>query len=351
MVNLEPDCVVIYGENGCGKTNLLEAISLLSPGRGLRRATYKQLCSLDSITPFIVNALLQSKNYGDINLGTTVNSEAKNRKLYIDSNLTSMDSITDYCNILWLTPLMDRLFLGPASDRSKFLDRLVLSVDSYHGKRFRNYEKLIKARTCVLQESHIKNKILDIYEHNIAILSTQIIAARHNIIKLLNQSIENSSYKNLFIQANIYIKGEIEELIVNCTSEQAITKIEEQLYKNREIDKLSNRCKLGPHKSDFCVEHKTKNIAANLCSTGEQKSLLINLILSQIELNIQNFKKYPILLLDEVAAHLDNKKLAIFLEILYNLPIQTIMTGTDKNLFIPLHNKAQFINLSAIPNN
>lgn len=257
-----------------------------------------------------------------------------------------MDNLTDYCTILWLTPLMDRLFLGPASDRCRFLDRLVLSIDSNHGKRFRAYEKLLKTRTHLLQETHIKNTILDSYELNIAELTIQIVESRKTLLKLLKKATENSSYKNLFLQANLYIRGEIETLAETYAKEDLIQQIIIKLHRNREIDKISNRCRFGPHKSDFCIEDKDKNMAANLCSTGEQKSLLINLILSQVELNMQNFNKYAILLLDEVKAHLDNKKLDLFLEVLSNLPIQTIMTSTDKNLFNSISNKTQFVNIT-----
>ncbi len=240
---------------------------------------------------------------------------------------------------------MDRLFIGPASDRCRFLDRLVLSIDVGHGKRLRDYAKMIKIRNHFLQQTHTKNKLLDTYEATIANLAVEIGQARKHLVIILNKAIEASEYNELFIKSNIYIKGEVEEILSQYNMEEAFHIILQKLYINREADKIAGRCKFGPHRSDFCIEYKEKNMPAHLCSTGEQKSLLVNLILSQLELNIQLFNKHSILLLDEVSAHLDNKKFEAFLDILYSLPIQVIMNGTEKTLFNKLEKKAQFINI------
>lgn len=312
----------------------------------MRRAAYKQLCNINNDSPFIINANIQSTTYGEINIGTSVNDCASARKIYINQCACSIYNLTEYFNILWLTPLMDRLFIGPASDRCRFLDRLVLSIDTSHAKRLRAYEKMVKIRNHFLQETHIKNKLLDTYEASIANLAVEIAQARKHLVIILNKAIEDSKYSHLFIKSNIYIKGEVEELLMKYNMEEVFEEVVKKLYINRELDKIVGRCKFGPHRSDFCVEYKTTNMPAYLCSTGEQKLLLINLILSQVELNIQLFNKHSILLLDEVNAHLDNKKFEDFLDILYSLPLQVIMNGTEKRLFNQLEKKAQFINIS-----
>lgn len=319
---------------------------MLAPGRGLRRVAYKDLGHKDSLAPFTIKALIDSKLYGKINIALTVNSAATSRKLYIEQNLAPIDQLTQYCTILWLTPLMDRLFIGPSSDRCRFLDRLVLSIDPNHSKRLRDYEKTLKMRNRLLQEIDIGNKALDSYEAVLADLSIEITQARKYLILMLNKAIEESQYSSHFIKAYASLKGEVEMLLDEYSLEDALVKIQQNLYRERNLTKLTGRCKYGPHRSDFFVEYKAKNMPAYLCSTGEQKSLLINLILSQIELNLQIFNKSTILLLDEADLHLDKANFESFLAILEQLPIQIIMNGTNKINFNKLVNKAQFINLN-----
>ena len=197
-----------------------------------------------------------------------------------------------------------------------------------------------------MQETHIKNKLLDSYEANIALLAVEISIARRKLIELLQQIIEVSNQDGFSVKSNVYLKCDVYDLLKSYGEGQTQELVTEKLYNNRISDKISHRCNFGIHKADLCVEHKNKNIPANLCSTGEQKALLFNLIFSQASLCQQVTNQSPILLLDEIGAHFDSEKRYNMLNKLYNYPSQVIMTGVAKELFTAIDSKAQFINLS-----
>lgn len=333
--------------NGCGKTNLLEAISLFSPGRGLRRATYKQMCAIGGDDSFVINASLQHHSYGDVNMGTRLRPASARRQVHINAQSVPIDELTQYCCISWLTPLMDKLFIGPYSERRRFLDRLVLSITPRHGAAVRDYEKMMLARNYTLQEPSWDEAALDSYEANMARLAVIIGQARNNFVTKFAQTLAKMS-EQLAIKAVLSIKGEIEAQLLKYKAEEVEANMQQLLQENRMRDRAMGRCSSGPHRSDFCIKHAGKNMNAELCSSGEQKSLLLNLILAQAELTSEVSGITPILLFDELAAYLDIINKTAFLDKLQCYKGQIIITATDNNLLGDLQTKAQLLDISQI---
>ncbi|MDN5248597.1 MAG: DNA replication/repair protein RecF [Alphaproteobacteria bacterium] len=345
--DFDSSCIILHGANGCGKTNLLEAISLLSPGRGLRRATYKQMCAIGGNDNFVINASLANQDYGEVNIGTGLRPASARRQVHINSQAVLIDELTQYCRISWLTPLMDKLFIGPYSDRRRFLDRLVLSITPRHGAAVRDYEKLMLARNYTLQEPSLDEAALDSYEANMARLAVIIAQARNNFVTKLAETLARMS-DQLAIKAALSIKGEIEAQLLRYKAEDAEANMQQLLHDSRMQDRAMGRCSTGTHRSDFCIKHAEKNMSAELCSSGEQKALLLNLILAQAELTKQISGMAPILLFDELVAYLDIVNKTSFLAKLQGYEGQIIITATDNNLLGDLQTNAQLFDISQI---
>jgi len=357
--------IVLTGENGAGKTNLLEALSLLSPGRGLRRAAYGDIAAAggDSSSGdeagggnFAVSAQLVSPLYGDTQIGTGLVSlpaakEAARpgkalsagRRVYINGAAQPAESLAEYCRIIWLTPAQDGLFSGPAGDRRRFWDRLILALDSRHARRVIDYDKAMRARNRLLAEGSADMRWLGAIEAQMAELGTAIAAARREIIQRLGAITGPLFGKGRFPQAVPAVEGVLESRL----EQQAAIDVEDffcnLLRRNREKDRLAGRSLEGPHRSDVAVFHREKNMPAGLCSTGEQKALLTGLILSHAYLTAALTGMTPVLLLDEIAAHLDKWRREALFAVLEDLRVQAFMTGTDKTLFSALKDKAEFI--------
>lgn len=336
-VEFNKPCVVLYGPNGAGKTNLLEAVSLLSPGRGLRRATYSQICQQDGAASFIVNASLCHDAYGIVNIGTGLRANTASRQVHINAEPCILDELTHYCRVLWLTPLMDRLFIGPQSDRRRFLDRLVLAIDPRHGARVRDYEKMMRSRNYILQESYFDEAGLTCYEDSMAELAVAIALARNSFVALLSQELKHIEQDSFLIQAAISIKGDLEHQLNTINAEQIVENMRKTLRDNRAHDRAQGRCSIGPQRSDFCIKHAQKAISAELCSSGEQKALLLNIILAQAQLTHQVSGMFPIMLLDEIGAYLDPDNKTALLSKLQTYGGQTIITTTDISPFNTLN--------------
>lgn len=340
--------VVLTGENGSGKTNLIEALSFLSPGRGLRRASYDDVARASGSDGFAIHAALDCMIYGDVEIGTgTAGSGEAGRKVRINGNAASGDELLDYARILWVVPSMDGLFTGGASDRRRFLDRMVLAIDTGHGKRVLDYEKAMRSRNRLLSDGNHDNQWLDAIESQMAELGIAIAAARAEAMRLIAAMIERLPAEGPFPKADCFLEGVLEQRI----GVEAALDLEEDFRRTmrdgRVRDRAAGRTLDGPHRTDLIVQHRPKSMPAALCSTGEQKALLIGLILAHARLTGELSGMAPILLLDEIAAHLDTGRRAALFGILDDLGGQAFMTGTDRSLFEALEGDAQFFNVAA----
>lgn len=345
-VNFSGKHVVFTGHNGAGKTNLLEAISLLSPGRGLRRSTYGDLiCANADNNSFVVFAKLYSALFDEVDIGTTCDNADGGRKVRINGTSTSADRLTDYCRISWLIPAMDGLFTGSASDRRRFLDRMVLSIDPSHGRRVLDFEKVMRSRNRLLLDGNTNNGWFDALETQMAELATAIAAARIDVIRLLDGGKESDSH-DVFPHPLLVIEGLLEQALINQSAIDVEEYYRQKLHDGRPLDRAAGRTLEGPHRSDMKVFYAQKNMPAALCSTGEQKSLLMGLILAHAKITAQISGMAPILLLDEMAAHLDEQRRVALFNILDELGGQSFMTGTDRQLFSALDDRAEFFEIS-----
>ncbi|WP_273726254.1 DNA replication/repair protein RecF [Brucella gallinifaecis] len=345
---LGPGHVVLTGENGSGKTNLIEALSFLSPGRGLRRASYDDVARTNGNDGFAIHAALDCMIYGDIEIGTgTAGGGEGGRKVRINGIAASGDELLDYARILWVVPSMDGLFTGGASDRRRFLDRMVLAIDTGHGKRVLDYEKAMRSRNRLLSDGNSDNQWLDAIESQMAELGIAIAAARSEAMRLIAAMIERLPAEGPFPKADCFLEGALEQRI----GLEAALDLEEDFRRimrdGRARDRAAGRTLEGPHRTDLIVQHRPKSMPAALCSTGEQKALLIGLILAHARLTGELSGMAPILLLDEIAAHLDTGRRAALFGILDDLGGQAFMTGTDRSLFEALEGDAQFFNVAS----
>ncbi|MEO1747670.1 MAG: DNA replication/repair protein RecF [Pseudomonadota bacterium] len=358
-LSLDGRHVVLSGPNGSGKTNLIEAVSLLSPGRGLRRASAAQMIHKDaSPEGFSVFArLVNHEDTFEIGTGAFPSSSgeqaSRTRRVRINGTTAkSSDELLDLCRIIWLTPAMDGLFTGPAADRRRFLDRMVLAIDPAHGQRANAYERAMRQRNKLLEDSagHLRhNRWLDGIEEQLASLGIAIQAARSELVQLLTAIIAKQE-ADQFPSAMLTIGGELEELAHMQGCEDAAaheTAYRRHLQDMRPRDQAARRTLVGVHRSDLFVTHAQKDMEASLCSTGEQKALLVGLILSHGLLTKSVSGHAPIMLFDEIAAHLDVDRRAALFERVDALGGQAFMTGTDRNLFDAMKDKAQRFRVEA----
>ena len=339
--------VVLTGPNGAGKTNLMEAVSFLSPGRGLRRAQLADVTKAGTHDGFAIHATLErdGESYA-IGTGTAF-GEAGQRRLRINgTNAKSADELLDLCRIIWLTPSMDGLFTGAASDRRRFLDRMVLAIDPAHGRRAADYEKAMRQRNRLLEDppNSQTDAWLTATEAQVAALGSAIIAARQELAGLLASIIEDRRDDgDPFPTAMLAIEGELEQA---AREGAAAGEIEERLiaeYRDgRYRDRAAGRTLTGPHRAEFAIRHEQKDMPAAYCSTGEQKALLVGLVLAHAALTRTVSGMAPIMLLDEIAAHLDPARRAALFTRIDAVGGQAFMTGTDRALFEALEERAQY---------
>ena len=330
--------VAIAGSNGAGKTNILEALSLLVPGRGLRGAPFDELARHGGSGGWAIAAELDTDS-GPLSLGTAWNGQGDGgdgggRAVVVDGVVQKGPGVlSDHVRMLWLTPAMDRLFAGPASDRRRFLDRLVTAVDPGHGARTLVFEKVMRERNLLLAEPRSDALWLASLEARMAEAAVAISAARLVGLEALQAHIEEARGHSSFPWGQVSVEGEIEASVAAMPAVRAEDEYRKLLHESRGLDRAAGRTLRGPHRSDLLVEHGPKRMPAGLCSTGEQKALLIGLILAQARAVSAMAGLAPILLLDEVAAHLDRPRRQALVEALAALGGQSWMTGTDAHLF------------------
>lgn len=340
--------VILTGPNGAGKTNLLEAVSFLSPGRGLRGAALETVARQGGDGSWAVAATLEN-GAGAVDLGTGValggDGPEPRRTLRVNhAPARSTDALLEHLRVLWLTPAMDGLFIGPASDRRQYLDRAVLAIDRAHGARVNAFERAMRGRNRLLAESgpDANSAWLDAIETEMAELGVAIAAARRQWASLIAGLIAANERNSAFPYAEIALEGVIEHQLDGHPASVAEDFYRADLAGGRPVDARAGRTLAGPHRSDLRVRHGPKQAAAETCSTGEQKALLLAILLAQARLLAAARGTAPLMLLDEVAAHLDaERRAALFAELL-DLKTQAWLTGTDAALFSALRGRAQF---------
>ena len=324
--------LAIIGDNGAGKTNILEAISLLSPGRGMRNSKFSEMVKDDNSMPWGVNfnILSNGKNY-EVSSGLRDNQ--KGRDIKINSKKVSGSSaLPEIILLSWLTPSMDQIFNETPSYRRRFIDRLCAVYEKNHTKNIKIYEKLMAERNSSFKSKVLDNVWLDALENQMSDVSIAIAETRLTFISNLNKVLE-TNLDPVWPRAHLEIYGFVENLVSSWNSGKAKEMLCNEFKNNRERDFFSKRTNEGVHRSDLLVNEKNKKIEAKKCSTGEQKSLLMGIILSHLEL-VSSFKsRYPVLLLDEVLAHFDKIRRKSFFKQIQEIGSQIIMTGTDISVF------------------
>ncbi len=326
-----PGFVILTGDNGAGKTNLLEAVSLLVPGRGLRAASLAEMARRGGAGGFAVAA-----KAARIDIGTgTLPSAPDRRQVRVNGVAASATSLSEWLSVLWLTPAMDRLFVETASARRRFLDRFVLALHPDHAANVSRYEAAMRSRNKLLaDEAQAAPEWLAALETQMADHGYRIAQYRHRTVAALAERIEGQS-EGPFPSAGLELAGW--RMPPGGGAELA-----EALRKSRGADSAAGRCLVGPHRTDLEVTHIGKDQPAALCSTGEQKALLIGLVLAHSELVAARTDRAPILLLDEIAAHLDRSRREALFDRLQGLESQVWMTGTDADLFAGIGTEASW---------
>lgn len=351
---LEP--VILTGHNGAGKTNVLEAVSFLTAGKGLRGARLADVAKRTGDDLLVsdgdviklparwsVSAKVKTIN-GEVQIGTGTVDGSERRQIRIDgAPVSKQATLGEVFRCLWLTPAQDRLFCGDPASRRRFLDRLVQAFDPAHATRTSEYNAAFKQWSHLLREGRYDTAWLSALEKQMALSGVAIAASRLDIAERISGYLQEP-IAGLFPCPDICLTGIVEQTLQNKPAvlvEQEFADILAHSRKNY----ADGGSVSGPHTADFKVNHRQKNMDASLCSTGEQKALLISIILAQMKAQMNEQGLCPILLMDEVTAHLDVKRRNELFDILHALPAQVWMTGTDVASFSHLTGRAQFFDV------
>jgi len=337
-LSLDGRPVVVFGKNGTGKTNILEAVSLFSPGRGLRRATANDI----KRNPEAIGWKIEGRVKNRISeYEISISSEnGEPRRLLLDGKKASIMRLGQILRIVWLVPSMDRIWIEGSSGRRRFLDRLTLSYFPDHAEISLSYEKAMRERNRLLKEKIYNDNWYTALEIEMAKSAVAIQKARLEAIKYLSEAQNHLTGK--FPKADLLLVDS--DKIIITDKEEVI----QALRNSRSSDMILGRTSVGPHKSDLQVVYADKLTLAKDCSTGEQKAILISIILANAKSLAKISDVSPIVLLDEVSAHLDKERQAALYNEICQLGVQAWMTGTGPELFSELKNKAQFIEVSTI---
>ncbi len=350
--DLDARPVVLVGDNGSGKTNLLEAVSLLGPGHGLRGRPYAELARKEGTGGFAIAATARTR-HGEVEIGTGLPSgtggEGAGRTVRIAGKERNAGALGEYVKQVFLIPAMDGIFTGGSADRRRFVDRLVLAIAPALRSSLGRYDRAMRQRNRLFQMREYSSALFEGLEAQMAEAGVAIAAARLDAVERLTALIEETQAareKTPFPHAVLALHGLLETELV----ERPATEVEDlfriRLEDGRERDRAASRALEGTHLSDLLVVHGPKNMPAAQCSSGEQKALLLGLVLAKAELIKAVENASPLVLLDEVAAHLDGvRRNALFEEIL-RLGVQAWMTGTDKELFLPIAQDAQILTVN-----
>jgi len=339
--------VVLTGPNGAGKTNILEALSFLAPGRGLRRARLDDVARREAGkgAPWAVAARLESDS-GPLDIGTGREAGAERRVVRIAGEpARSQAALAEVVSLVWLTPTMDRLFGEGAGGRRRFLDRLVMGLDPGHARRSVAYEHGLRERARLLAEGRSDDAWLAALEGTMAREGAAIAAARRAWAEKLDAACGLRA--GPFPAARVALTGTVEDWLATQPAAEAEARFRDSLAQGRARDAIVGGAAVGPHKSDLVLRHADRDLPVEQCSTGEQKAVLVRLLLAQARVQRAERGQAPLLLLDEVVAHLDEERREALFDELAALPGQSWLTGTDAALFAPLAGRAQMFRLEA----
>jgi DNA replication and repair protein RecF len=338
----DPRPVVLTGPNGAGKTNLLEAISLLAPGRGLRRARLVELDRIGGAGPWSVAARLDAPGGAvEIRTGRVQDGERERRSVRIDgSEVASQAVLAEVVAVVWLVPALDRLFQDGAGERRRFLDRLVASGDPAHAAQLARYAHAVRQRARLLRAGRPDPSWLGALERQAAAAGVAVAAARRETVRGLAAALGEPPAG--FPAPDLALEGEVEAWLGEGSALEAEERFGAALAATRREDAETGTTGVGPHRSDLLVHDRASDRPARDCSTGQQKALLVSLVLAEARLRAAAGERRPLLLLDEVAAHLDGARRAALFEAVCALGAQAWLTGTDAATFAPLGARAQF---------
>ena len=335
LTRFDPDArpVAIHGPNGAGKTNILEAVSLLSPGRGLRRAGADELIRRPEALGWKVSAEVQASDR--VHEVQTFAEPEQSRQVRIDDKATPQLALGKVARIVWLIPAMDRLWIEGADGRRRFLDRMTMSFEPTHGEAVLTYEKAMRERNRLLKDMVRDAHWYTALEHQMAEAGARVMANRKVTLTRLADAQEGA--ETAFPAARLSLRHPDGDLPMEAVDLKSL------LEDNRQRDLRAGRTLAGPHRIDLDAIFAAKDVAAAQCSTGEQKALLISLVLTNARALAEDTGAAPLILLDEVAAHLDaDRRLALYDEICA-LGAQAWMTGTEAQLFEGLGDRAQYM--------
>ena len=344
--------VVLAGPNGAGKTNVLEAISLLAPGRGLRGGALSEHTRkgpAGAASLWAVSATLERRGESyDIGTGLTAGANGASRQVRLNgAPAANSAELGDLVQMAWLTPAMDRIFIESASGRRRFLDRLTLGFMSSHGKAALRYEQAMRERARLLKCGPRDPAWLGALEEQMAEHGIAVATARSATVRRLNRALAERREAGLFPSAQLSLQGEADTLVAEHGADVAAAGFRERLEISRVRDAVSGRTGFGPHVSDLHVRHTARRMEARDCSTGEQKALLISIVLAHArEHSHMKEGLPPILLLDEIVAHLDSVRRTALFEELLALGAQAWMTGTELSMFAPLNRHADVFDVA-----
>jgi len=347
VLEVDPGPIVLIGGNGVGKTNLLEALSLLAPGRGLRgvRVADMRRRGAEALAWGVAVELNTAEGSIQIGTGSSNKAEGKREVRVQGVHSSSQDLLARALHVIWLTPQMDRIFIDSPGDRRRFFDRLVLGFDPSHSARLGAYQRTLGERARILRYRADDTGWLDALERTMSENAVAIAAARHEALWRLNTALD-SPLGTLFPPAKLELVGVAEAWLQDMPA----LEVEERLLKAFAVARVEDAEKggsvVGPHRTDLSVRHVGKDISAEHCSTGEQKMLLVSIILAHAHAQSKLFGQTPLILLDEVMAHLDEMHRSALTEALCSLGSQVWMTGTSDELFSKFGSRARFLCVS-----
>ncbi|MEZ5668131.1 MAG: DNA replication/repair protein RecF [Alphaproteobacteria bacterium] len=343
--------VVLSGPNGAGKTNVIEALSFLAPGRGLRRCRLSEADGRDGGRAWAVSAELDGSQ-GRVRIGTGRDPEregagegqGERRLIRLDGvPARSQQALADHLAVVWLTPEHDRLFADAASTRRRFLDRLVGAYDPEHVGRVSAYEHALRERARLLAAPRPDPRWLDVLEERLAAAGIAICHARHHLIARLSAVLADAA--GPFLAPRLALSGTLEAWLEDAPALVVEDRLRGALAAGRPEDAAHGGAGVGPHRSDLVAHHPRSGEEAKACSTGEQKAMVIATVLAHARLIAADHGLPPLLLLDEVAAHLDARRRAALFDELTGLGAQAWLTGADRDLFTALAGRATFLSV------
>ncbi|MDX6751838.1 DNA replication/repair protein RecF [Geminicoccaceae bacterium 1502E] len=343
-LGLEPDGlpVVLHGSNGAGKTNLLEALSMLAPGRGLRGA---RLAEMDRHGggPWSLTALVTGRE-GPLEIATARDAASERRTVRIEGgSARSSASLSRHVGMVWLTPAQDRLFQDAPSARRRFLDRLVVTVTPEHVRQLGAYERALRERSLLLREGRADPAWLAAIEARLAAAGVAVAAARRDLVAGLARALAEP--QDAFPAPLLALAGEVEDWLAEGPALAAEQRLTAALEASRGLDAQTGGAAVGPHRTDLSVRDGETGTAAAQCSTGRQKALLLSIVLAEARLRRERLGELPVMLLDEVAAHLDQQRRGELFDALHTLGAQCWLTGTEPSLFTGLRRRARFFHV------